>query len=233
MKRIGVLYPSSGLAEEEIRKVIPDSISVHVTRIPMSEPTYEAEWQMADNVEVAAGLLADAKVDIIGFACTTGSFIKGKGYDQEIIDRIVQATGVPATTSTTAILEGLEVLGIKKLVMLSAYTKQMNEIELTFFKEMGFETLEHKGLSLGDCVLQYDVSPSRWQTLIKEMKHPEADGYLISCGGIRAVDIIERTEQDIGKPVLTSNQALAWHCLRKMGVQDEMGGFGDLLKRPL
>lgn len=233
MKRIGVLYPSSGLAEEEIRKVIPESVSVHVTRIPMSQPTYEAEWQMADDVEVAAGLLADAKVDIIGFACTTGSFIKGKGYDQEIIDRIFQATGVPATTSTTALLEGLDVLGIKKLVMLSAYTKQMNEIEQAFFEEVGFETLEHKGLSLRDCVLQYDVDPSRWYALIKEMKHPEADGYLISCGGIRAVDIIEQTEQDMGKPVLTSNQALAWHCLRKMGVQDKIEGFGDLLRKPL
>jgi maleate isomerase len=199
----------------------------------MNKPTYEAELHMADDVEYSAGLLADAKVDVIGFACTTGSFIKGKGYDQEIIHRIVQATGVPATTSTTAILKALDALGIKKMVLLSAYTEQMNEIEQTFFKEMGFETLAHKGLSLGDCVLQYDVDPSRWQDMIKEMEHPEADGYLISCGGIRAVDIIEQTEQDLGKPVLTSNQALAWHCLRKIGVRDEIEGFGGLLRKPL
>jgi maleate isomerase len=65
------------------------------------------------------------------------------------------------------------------------------------------------------------------------MKHPQADGYFVSCGGIRVVDIIEETEIALGKPVVTSNQSLVWHCLRKIGIQNDIGGFGSLLRAPL
>jgi len=213
--------------------VLPEEVSLHVTRIPMNMPTYEAELHMADTVEQSAALLADARVDIIAFACTAGSFVKGKGHDQEIMNRITRATGLPATTTTTAVVAGLKALGIKRLVMLSPYKPEMNELEKTFLEGEGFEVLSHRGLGLPDCLQQYDMNPLRWCELIGEMQDPRADGYFISCGGIRVVDIIEKAEHDLGKPVLSSNQSLVWHCLRKMGVEGEVAGFGSLLKTSL
>lgn len=232
-KRVGILYPSSGVSEYEFQKLLPQRVSLHVTRIPMKMPTYEAELHMADAVEEASKLLADARVDIIAFACTAGSFIKGRGYDQEIVDRIVQATGLPATTMTTAVVAGLRALGMKKLVLLSPYAEQMNELQKAFLEDTGFEILRHRGLGLGDCLQQYEMEPPHWYKLIKEMQHPQADGYLISCGGIRVVDIIEQAEIALGKPVITSNQALVWHCLRKIGIQEDVKGCGILLRTPL
>ncbi len=83
MKRIGMLYPSSGVAESEVQTMLPQGVSLHVTRIPMSRPSYEVELHMADSVEEASKLLADAKVDIVAFNCTLASLIGGKGYDQK------------------------------------------------------------------------------------------------------------------------------------------------------
>ncbi len=233
MKRIGMLYPSSGISEPEIQKMLPEGVSLHITRIPMMKPTYEELMHMADSVEEAASLLADAKVDIIAFACTAGSFIKGKGYDQEIVDRIVQATGLPATTTTTAVVTGLRTLGMKKLILVTPYVEQMNQIEKAFLEDIGFQVLSYKGLGIDNASKQYEVEPSRWYHLVKETQESQADGYLISCGGIRVADIIGQLEMELGKPVITSNQALVWHCLRMIGIQETMEGFGHLLETPL
>ena len=225
-----MLLLSASVNEPEKERLLPKGVSIHYTRIPVKKPTYEALMHMADHVEEAASLLADAKVDIIGFSCTAGSFIKGEGYDQEIIDRITQATGLPATTMTTAVVAGLKALGIRKLVLITPYIERINKIEKAFLESMGFQVLTYRGLGLDEIPKQNEVEPSRWYELVKEMKHPEADGYFLSCGGIRAVDIIEQLESDLGKPVVTSNQALVWHCLRKIGLQEPIDGFGRLLE---
>jgi len=81
-------------------------------------------------------------------------------------------------------------------------------------------------MGLMDCISQYEVEPSSWLDLIRGMRHPRADAYLISCGGIRVVDIIERSEVELGRPVLTSS-------LRMMGMDREIRGFGQLLRTPL
>jgi len=233
LKRIGMLFPSSGISEPEIQKMLPEGISLHVTRIPMNKPIYEDIMHMADFVEEAASLVADAGVDIIAFNCTLGSLIKGRGYDKEIMERIRRATSLPATTTTTAVVTGLRTLGIKKLILITPYVEQMNQIEKTFLEDIGFQVLGYKGLGLDDAFNQYEVEPSRWYQLVKETQEPQADGYLISCGGIRVADIIGRLEMDIGKPVVASNQALVWHCLRKIGMQEPVEGFGHLLETPL
>lgn len=233
MKRIGMLYPSSGISEREVEKMLPPEISLHVTRIPMSMPTYDSLLHMADSVEEASKLLADAQVEVIAFNCTVGSLIKDKGYDQEIIERINRATGVPATTTTTAIVAGLKALDIKKLILVSPYTELLHQKEKAFLESNGFLVLNDRSLSLSDCFQQYEMEPLRWLEMVIAMQQPQCEGYFISCGGIRVVDVIQQLENELKKPVITSNQSLIWHCLRIMGLQEQIEGFGRLLKTPL
>jgi len=233
MKRIGMLYPSSGISEREVEKMLPEEISLHVTRIPMSEPTYDALSHMADSVEEASKLLADAHVDIIAFNCTMGSLIGGKGYDKKIIERINQTTGLPATTTTTAALAGLRALGIIRFILVSPYTELLHQKEKAFLESEGFQLLNDRCLGLSDCFQQYDTEPLRWYEKVKAMQEPQCEGYFISCGGIRVVEIIQQLETELGIPVITSNQALIWHCLRIIGLQEPIEGFGRLLKTPL
>jgi maleate isomerase len=233
MKRIGMLYPSSGISEWEVERMLPEKISLHVTRIPMSEPTYDALSHMADSVEEASKLLADAHVDIIAFNCTLGSLIGGKGYDHTIIERITKSTCLPATTTTTAALAGLRSLGVKRFILVSPYAELLHKKEKAFLESEGFQLINDRWLSLTDCIQQYDTEPLYWYETVKAMEETQSDGYFISCGGIRVVEIIQKLENELKKPVITSNQALTWHCLRKIGFHEPIEGFGRLLKTPL
>ena len=129
-----MLYPSAGISEREVQRILPEKVSLHITRIPMSDPTYDSLLRMADSVEESSKLLADARVDIIAFNCTVGSLIKGRGYDQEIIERVNQATGLPATTTTTAVVAGLRALDIKALILVSPYTESVHRKEKGFLE---------------------------------------------------------------------------------------------------
>lgn len=225
-----MLYPSSGISEREVEKMLPEEISLHVTRISMSMPTYDSVLHMADSVEEASKLLADAHVDIIAFNCTVGSLIGGRGYDQKIIDRIHQATGLPATTTTTALMAGLRALNISTLVMISPYAELLHQKEKAFLESEGLRVLHERWLGLSDCFQQYDTAPVHWFEIVKAMQEPLSEGYFISCGGVRVVEIIQPLETELGKPVITSNQALVWHCLKILGWQEPLEGFGHLLK---
>ena len=228
-----MLFPSSGISELEVQKLLPEGVSLHITRVRMREPTLEELAHIADSVEEAASLLADARVDIIAFACTAGSFIAGKGYDHRIADRISQATGLPATTTTTAVITALKTLAIEKLILVTPYNELITKKEKDFLEEEGFQVLNYRGLGLNDACQQYEINPRRWYELVKEMDQRESEGAFISCGGIRVLDVVGQLEMDLGKPVVTSNQALVWHCLRTMGIQKPIQGYGRLLQFPL
>jgi maleate isomerase len=233
MKRIGMLYPSGGISEWEVQKMLPEDVSLHVTRIPMHEPTHDSLLHMADSVEESSKLLADANVDIIAFNCTVGSLIKGRGYDQEIIARINKATGLPATTTTTAVIAGLKTLGIKELILVSPYAEVVHRKEKDFLEREGFRLLNDRWLNITDCVQQFELDPLRWYEVVKALRDPRSDGYFLSCGGIRVVEIIPELEAELKASVITSNQALAWHCLRMIGLEEPVDGFGRLLKLSL
>jgi len=121
-------------------------------------------------------------------------------------------------------------LSIKKLILVSPYSKPSHQKEKAFLEGESFQVINDRTLELTDCCQQYDLEPMRWYVLIKELHDLQADGYFLSCGGIRVVDIIEQLETDLKKPVITSNQALVWHCLRKLGFQNSIDGFGRLLE---
>ena len=229
MKRIGVLYPSAGVTDRELWKMVPEEISLHFTRIPLEKPTTEEYAKMADFVQNNLKLLTDAKVDIIAFCCTAGSLVGGREYDRMIIDRINQATGLPATTTSTAIVSALGFLNIKRFSIVSPYSVEFNEIEKSFFENSGFEVVSHRGLGLSNILQQYQTDPHRWYDLVKEVQSDDCDAYLLSCGGIRVVDIIEPLEAELSKSVLASNQVLIWHCLKKMDMLHLVNGPGTLM----
>jgi maleate cis-trans isomerase len=77
----------------------------------------------------------------------------------------------------------------------------------------------------------YKVTPEEWYDLIMERRDDEADGYFLSCTAIRTASIIERLESDLGRPVISSNQSTIWHCLRSLGIEDKLEGYGKLLAR--
>lgn len=254
--RIGVLYPSAGVAELEFLKLAPEGVSLHVTRIRMRRGSKEELRKLADRVEDASRLLADAGVDLIAFNCTAGSLIGGPDYDKEIIRRIESATGITATTTTTAVIDALRALDIRKLLLVTPYYDEINAIEVDFVRALGFEVISWRGLGIDEPIKQAAVNPWQWYRMARQLYLEYASGrpgppetprravfdesrsmagaglgFLISCAGIRVVDVIRFVESDTGLPVVTSNQALIWHCLRSLGIEDELIDYGRLFGR--
>ena len=121
--RIGLLAPSSNTTvETEFFKVLPEGVTLHTARLPITQVTPESIGKMADSLDVEAKMLASADVDVIILGATAPSFLKGLGYDREVSKRITDVTGKPATTTSTALLEAFKTLGISRIALGSAYS---------------------------------------------------------------------------------------------------------------
>ena len=133
-------------------------------------------------------------------------------------------------TLVTGVVEALRELDVKKLVVGTPYLDEINTAEARFLYDKGFELLDIQGLNLETGVEFGNVTPAYWKKFALEIDQPDADAIFLSCGGIRALEVVEEIEAAAGKPVVTSNQAQMWSCLRKAGIDDKIEGFGRLFQ---
>ena len=230
--KIGLIYPAPATAGEfEFHQMAPEGVVVCTTRIPQEQTTPESLIKMADCVEDASVLLSQAKVDVIVFGCTAGSFIKGTGYDKEIIRKIEDLVHIPAITTSTAVIEALKVIGVKKIVVATPYSEEVNRRERLFLESHSFQVQEIRGLGIIDPRELASVEPDVMYRLAKDMVSDTTDGIFISCTGLRVISIIDILEHESQKPVITSNQATMWAALRRVDIREEITGLGRLWQK--
>ena len=100
-----------------------------------------------------------------------------------------------------------------------------------FLKSHGVDVLSETGLGItGDGGAMLAVEPEEWRRRVNDQDEPESHAAFLSCTAIRAVEAIDAIEADIGKPVVTSNQAMVWHALKKLGIDDMLTGYGRLME---
>ena len=228
--RLGMLLPSSNpVGEPEVAAMLPPGISLHTTRLKLAGSTAEELLAMTAKVEEGAALLADAGVDLIGFNCTAVSTFD-EAMAENIRVRISAASAVPAISTADGILAGFKAFGAQRVVLLSPYIDAVNEREVAFLARHDIEVLGHSGLGLLEGQGMASIEPGEWYRRALAMRDSRADVYFISCTAIRVLPIIDLLERDLGKPVLTSNQALVWHALRTSGFRDAPPGLGTLFQ---
>ena len=231
--RIGLIVPDSLIPTEPwFYRVRPKGVSFLTTRMSFGKKTTpETLKKMKDHVLRGARELANAEVDVIGFCCTSGSFIEGVGYDQKIAQEIEQEVGIPATTTTSSFLEALTLLKIKSLILITPYIMEINHIEKDFLEKMNFSVVEIGTLNKIDVIDYTNTTAGEIYRLTKNTfkKNSSVDGIFISCMSMRAMYVIDTLEMDLGVPVVTSNQATLWKLLRLAGVKEKIEGYGKLL----
>ncbi|MBI4190435.1 MAG: aspartate/glutamate racemase family protein [Betaproteobacteria bacterium] len=232
-RRIGLLLPSSNsMQEPEFYRTLPAGMSLHATRLQLSNVEADSTLRVVEQLEEASRRLADADVDIIVLAATAPSSRMGIGYDQELIKRITGATGKPATTASTALLEALRALGAKKIVLGAPWSDAVNQTTASFIEANGFRVLAHQALGI---VRNLEIGLLDSQTAYdmgRKIDRPDADAVMLACGNWSTFGIIDRLERDLGKPVLTTNQVSLWHALKLLGAQP-LPGYGVLLREHL
>lgn len=229
--RLGMLMPSvNTCAEPDARAMMPEGTTVHSTRLRLRGSTREEYLAMAEDVEHAASLVGDTGPDLIVFHCTAVSTLD-PAMGESIRRRIEAATGMPATDTSAALLAAFAALGAKRVVLLTPYIAHVNQTETAFLQHYGITVLRERGLGIAKGAEMAGIEPEQWHREALALRHEDADAYFISCTNIRVRPVIESIERDLQRPVVTSNQAMIWHCLRTMGVADQFGGCGALLAR--
>lgn len=204
----------------------PSGIRFHTTRMPFKKTGLDDDLKLLEQLEFHAQLLADAKVDLIAMNCTAASLLAGP---ETVNRRIFSSTGIGSITTIEAILEALDRTGIKRIALLTPYVNEVVEAEVKYFEARGFEIVAKGGKPCDTPWEQGTTDPELWRALASELSCSRADGLLISCAGIQLASVLEIIEKEFGRPVIASNQALLWSCLRALGVQDRPLGFGSLL----
>ncbi len=186
---------------------------------------------MGDDAIQAAKEVACVKPEVIAFCCTSGSFVKGEKHTREIINQIEKITGIPTVTTSTAVLEAFKQFKLKKIAMATPYHEEIVEKEVQYFEKNipNFKIVATKNLGIIGGFPKGNLHPSSAYISAKEVNTAEAEAVFISCTAWRTIEIIDLLEKDMGKPVITSNQATMWAILKKMGIHN-IEGYGKLLR---
>jgi maleate isomerase len=226
-----IVLPTERTIERDMTRLMPAGVNAMFTRVPR-EPkvTVDTLRAIGPSLETAASLfLPDDRVDVVTYACTSGSLILGEDVVIDLLRR-----GAPnathATTLITSVIRAMRALGLQRISVATAYIDEINDLEARYLEERGFQIVNIRGLRL-----LYDheicsVAPQSLKKFAGDVYQPEADGLFISCGGLRTFDIIEDLEAEIGKPIVTSNQAMLWDVLRLAGIDDRFQRYGRLLR---
>jgi maleate isomerase len=231
MARIGLLVPSSNTTvEPEFYRALPRDVTLHTARLFLTQIAPESILRMVEDMETQAKLLASADVDVIVLGATAPSFLKGLGYDRELIEKVRKATGRPATTTTTALVEAIRHFGARRVVLGSAYDDKVNGIAKAFLEASGIEVSDVRGLSLVDNLVVGRLSSDTAYDLAMKLAWKDADAIVLSCTNWRTMDAIERIERETGKPVISTTQASIRAALRIVGYAEPISGYGRLLR---
>ena len=229
--RIGMLTPSGNIvAEPQVKAMLPAGVSVYSTRLPLTGSSREELLAMVADVEHGTRLLADARVNLIAFNCTAVSTYS-KEMESDIKGRIAGVAKGPVVATSEALVAALHALGARRIGLVTPYIRAVNEREVRFLQAAGFEVLVDVGVGMATNAEMGKEPPQRWLDLVKQHRDDRVDAYLVSCTAIRSAEVIDDIEEAVGRPVITSNQALVWYCLRQGGIPDRVQGFGRLLAR--
>ena len=230
-KRIGLLVPSSNsTVEVEFYRALPQDVSLHVGRLPITQVDPQSIAGMVDPLETEAKKLASADVDVIVLGAAAPSFLKGMGYDREMSRRIAQASGKPATTASTALLQSLNALGARRIALGTAYSTKVNAIAIDFLAANGVEVVKTECLGLVDNLEIGRLDVATAYDLGRRIAAPEAQAIAFLCTNWQSLAIIDKLERDTGLPVLSSTQFSVWAALQTIGYAGRIEGYGRLLR---
>jgi maleate isomerase len=204
----------------------PAGIQFLVTRLPFARTGVADDHALIADVEVHARLVADADPALIVVNCTAAGVIAGP---DEINRRVTEATGRPAVTTAQAVLAALGALGGRRVALVTPYPDDVVAAETAWLAAHGYEVVVSLGPACSTPIEQAQLSPRLWVELARAAAEHDVDVLLFSCAGIRIADVIGEIEGLTGRPVVTSNQALLWLVLDRLGVADRPTGFGRLL----
>lgn len=234
-KRVGlVILATDHTTEPDFQRMVAsERTGVYVARIAYANPTTPENLRRMQPAltEGASLILPGEPLDAICYSCTSASVVIG---DAEIEAAIGLAKpGVPVVTPTMAAMRGLKALGACRISVLTPYVAQTGRPMADYFQRHGFDLASFTCLGLDDDREMARIRPSALVDLAREATADDAQALFISCTALRSASVAAEIEAAIGRPVVTSNQATAWNCLRLCGDGGPRPQWGRLMTLPL
>ncbi len=232
--RIGLLALATDYnSETDLRRILPQGVDLFTNRVLNANPlTIENLRAMSGDVtRAAAGILPGLGVDVMIYGCTSGTAAIG-GDELTRLIQIAQP-GVACSNPIAAASAALKAFKATRISVLTPYSDAVNRAVQESIQAEGFDLLNIDGFGLDDDIVMTGLPPAAIAEAAAQICDPDADALFISCTAIRAASIVAAVEQKLGKPVVTSNQALVWHCLQLMGNQSQVSGYGQLFNLSL
>lgn len=237
--RIGVLVPFTNCnLEPDMALMTPAGISLHVARMGgYDEDEVPGATQMhglgAADLDEPLKLLLGIKPDVILYGCTSATLTHGPAFDRALTERIKSDSGAATVTAAGALVHALCHIAAARIGFASPYVPEINDMAVNFLADMGVETVQRSEVKgTLDNTGQGALSPDDVYALALQADHPKAEALVLSCTEMRSVEALAMIEAAVGKPVITSNQAMLFAALQHLGIDDPVPGFGQLLQGP-
>jgi maleate isomerase len=227
--RIGLIIPASNrMVEQEMVRHTPPGVTAHVARLRMTGNHRGTLEALLPRVGQAAAELLDARCDVVAFHCTSNSTSEGLAGERRLLGALGTAGAARATTTATAIRRAFDALGTRRIVLLTPYSQHVTDEEAGFLREAGYDVLYARGFALSGSD-EYCATPAQfWCDRAIEAARPDANIYFLSCANISVFPVIDAIEQKLGRPVVTSNQAVIWDALSALDISDRRNCPGRL-----
>jgi maleate isomerase len=244
--RIGVLAPHADVGpESELQAMAPAHVGIHAARVPFGaiapggtmDPTIPLEpvrrFAEPPHVDDAAELLAAAPLHAIAYGFTSSAYVIGGPAEADMIVRLQRRTrGIPVVAPCAAAVEGLRALGVGRVALVDPpwFDSELSQLGQRYYESAGFEVIFSGACGLPSA--QTAITPQGLHAWVAEHAPADADAVVLGGNGLRAVGVIAALEADLGRPVITANQALLWAALRAAGADaSSVRGYGRLFSQ--
>jgi maleate isomerase len=231
-KRIGLLSPTViETAAYDFYRVAPEGVSMCATTSNIDHWNKDNFKQhVIDPLVTAVNYLASRHVDYIIHTGMPVVTTRGKGFEEELVNQITDATRLPATTSIRSAIRALDHLGVKNVAIVTPYPQEIHQSAIAFLKASGFNIVAEHTEDVVFKRLQ-DVTPAHIAAVTKRVlaSAPSAEGVYIPCNQWSGADAAPLVEKECGVPVVTGAHADYWEAFRSLGIVDRIDGHGRLM----
>ena len=214
--RIGLMLPyDNAVIEPEFARTLPSGISAHVVRTTKTD-----RLELAEESLTLAPVMQQLRANLALYACNASSFLKGREWHDDFLKRFQRAAGVPSESANSALIKLAAHRNLRRLAIVTPYPEWLLGALRKFFTDSGFEVADIVGLGLEPIEINR-LGPEASYEFAKRANSTRAEGIVIVATNFRTLEILGALEAELGKPVMSSNQALMWAARRLLKVPAE------------
>jgi arylmalonate decarboxylase len=227
-----VVPPAAGLVPEDAQHLYGDRVNFIARGLGIGGVSPEGFAPVVGRIVDCARDLREAGASAISMMGTSISFYRGAALTEQLRLQMEDATGVPCTTMSHAVVRALQALGVRRVAVATSYIDELNQRLVDYLQASGLTVTAIEGLSITGVKEVGEVTPETLIALAERVasRDASAEGVFISCGGLLTHDVIEPVEARLGLPAIASSPSGFWDVMRTAGLDPRADGFGRLFR---